>query len=112
MNEEAPAPRPRQLWLFPPPKPFNDRFGSAFFRSLPREPGVYFFFDGDGRIVYIGKSKSLKQRLNSYRYIHPDRDVVAVFTGYFKDDDYSETALWPVLAEVLEGVFGAPASGR
>lgn len=74
MMQEAPASRPRQLWLFPPPKPFTDRFGAEFFRSLPREPGVYFFFDDDGRIVYIGKAKSLRQRINSYRYIHPDRD--------------------------------------
>lgn len=40
--------------------------------------------------------------------VNPSRDVVAVFTGYFKDDDYSEVRLEPILFEVLEGVFGEP----
>ncbi|GEM_PF-2202272 len=26
------------------------------------------------RILYVGKSKNLRQRLGSYRYVHPDRD--------------------------------------
>jgi len=40
--------------------------------------------------------------------INPTRDTVAVFTGYFKDDEYSEVRLKPVLFEVLDGVFGNP----
>lgn len=64
----------RQLWLFPPPKPLNERFGPAFFREIPREPGVYFFYDENRRLIYIGKAKKLRQRLCSYRYVHPDRD--------------------------------------
>ena len=39
--------------------------------------------------------------------INPAWDLVAVFTGYFKDDDSSEVALQPKLLEVLRGVFGA-----
>ncbi|HEY5657813.1 MAG TPA: serine hydrolase, partial [Myxococcota bacterium] len=39
--------------------------------------------------------------------INPDRDYVAVYTGYFKDEAHSEIELLPVLREVLEGVFGA-----
>jgi len=38
--------------------------------------------------------------------VNPDRDLVAVYTGYFKDDKYSETALFPILRSVLDGVFG------
>jgi CubicO group peptidase (beta-lactamase class C family) len=38
--------------------------------------------------------------------VNPTRDTVAVFTGYFKDDDYSEVPLEPILFEVLDGVFG------
>ena len=38
--------------------------------------------------------------------INPAWDLVAVFTGYFKDDDSSEVALEPKLLEVLRGVFG------
>ncbi len=42
--------------------------------------------------------------------VNPTRDVVAVFTSYFKDDEHSEMPLGPVIFEVLEGVFGQPAS--
>ncbi len=34
--------------------------------SIPEEPGVYRFSDVHGRVVYVGKAKSLRQRLNSY----------------------------------------------
>ena len=34
--------------------------------SLPNHPGVYIFKDAQGRIVYIGKAKSLKKRVQSY----------------------------------------------
>lgn len=67
-------PAAKQLWLFPPPKPLNEQIGPAFFRALPKEPGVYFFFNQDGLLLYLGKAKSLRDRLNSYRYVHPDRD--------------------------------------
>jgi CubicO group peptidase (beta-lactamase class C family) len=40
--------------------------------------------------------------------INPDRDYVAVYTGYFKDAAHSEVDPLPVLREVLEGVFGSP----
>jgi excinuclease ABC subunit C len=30
------------------------------------EPGVYRFSDGHGRVIYVGKAKSLRSRLNSY----------------------------------------------
>lgn len=74
MDDPSPAPKPKQLWLFPPPKPLKERFGKEFFLSLPRKPGVYFFFDEDGRLIYLGKAKSLRDRVGSYRYVHPDRD--------------------------------------
>jgi excinuclease ABC subunit C len=34
--------------------------------SIPESPGVYRFRDASGRVVYVGKAKSLRQRLNSY----------------------------------------------
>ncbi|MDH2430284.1 excinuclease ABC subunit UvrC [Sphaerisporangium sp. TRM90804] len=34
--------------------------------SIPESPGVYRFRDAGGRVVYVGKAKSLRQRLNSY----------------------------------------------
>lgn len=34
--------------------------------DVPDEPGVYRFFDDSGTVLYVGKAKSLKNRLNSY----------------------------------------------
>jgi len=40
--------------------------------------------------------------------VNPLRDLVAVYTGYFKDDKHSELSVLPRLREVLNGVFGEP----
>jgi excinuclease ABC subunit C len=34
--------------------------------SVPDSPGVYRFRDSHGRVIYVGKAKSLRQRLGSY----------------------------------------------
>ncbi|CAB4716628.1 unannotated protein [freshwater metagenome] len=34
--------------------------------AIPTDPGVYRFFDKDDRVIYVGKAKNLKNRLNSY----------------------------------------------
>ncbi|HSP36664.1 MAG TPA: excinuclease ABC subunit UvrC [Frankiaceae bacterium] len=34
--------------------------------SIPEAPGVYKFRDSGGRVIYVGKAKSLRSRLNSY----------------------------------------------
>lgn len=64
----------QQLRLLPAPKPLTDRLGAAFFRGIPRTPGVYRMFDEAGLLLYIGQSRDLRDRLNSYRHVHPDRD--------------------------------------
>jgi excinuclease ABC subunit C len=33
---------------------------------VPESPGVYRFRDGHGRVIYVGKAKNLRARLNSY----------------------------------------------
>ena len=63
-----------QLRLLPAPKPLTERLGPAFFRSIPKSPGVYRMFDEAGVLLYVGQSSDLRDRLNSYRHVHPDRD--------------------------------------
>src|SRR4029079_5645673 len=35
-------------------------------KRLPAKPGVYLFRDASGRVLYIGKAKSLRPRVRSY----------------------------------------------
>lgn len=39
---------------------------SAFLATCSGRPGVYRMFDGDSRLLYVGKAKNLKKRLSSY----------------------------------------------
>ena len=34
--------------------------------NIPESPGVYRYYDSEGTIIYIGKAKNLKRRVNSY----------------------------------------------
>ncbi|NPA88278.1 MAG: excinuclease ABC subunit UvrC [Epsilonproteobacteria bacterium] len=42
-------------------------------RSLPDKPGIYQYFDENGKLLYIGKAKSLKKRVKSYFRFNPFR---------------------------------------
>ncbi|MCF6379419.1 excinuclease ABC subunit UvrC [Nocardioides KLBMP 9356] len=52
--------------------------------SIPTQPGVYRFRDAKGRVIYVGKAKSLRARLSSYFQdignLHP-RTATMVSTG-------------------------------
>ena len=52
--------------------------------EIPLDPGVYRFRDRDGRVIYVGKAKSLRPRLSSYfqdiAALHP-RTATMVRTG-------------------------------
>ncbi len=39
---------------------------SAQRRTLPDQPGVYLFRDARGRVIYVGKAKSIRKRVNSH----------------------------------------------
>ncbi len=62
----------KQNWLFPPEKPLKDRFAPEFFQSIPKNPGVYFLRDAEGKTLYVGQSRNLRQRILSYKNAHPN----------------------------------------
>ena len=35
-------------------------------RELPDEPGVYLFRDSRGKVIYVGKAKSIRKRVASH----------------------------------------------
>jgi len=35
-------------------------------RDIPEHPGVYRFYNGDEKVIYVGKAKNLKNRLSNY----------------------------------------------
>ena len=41
-------------------------------KKLPKEPGVYQFFDENGKLLYIGKAKVLANRVKSYFFLTPN----------------------------------------
>ena len=49
--------------------PLTERLGADYFRALPRQPGVYFFYGAHGELLYIGQSLDLRARIGSYRHV-------------------------------------------
>jgi excinuclease ABC subunit C len=46
--------------------------------TLPEKPGVYQYFDKEGKIIYVGKAKNLKKRVSSYFTKKHDSPKVSV----------------------------------
>jgi excinuclease ABC subunit C len=55
---------------------------------LPSNPGVYQFFDKDGKIIYIGKAKNLKKRVKSYFKGKYDNNKIRVMVYKINDIKY------------------------
>ena len=67
--------------------------------EIPVDPGVYRFRDKDGRVIYVGKAKSLRPRLSSYfqdiAALHP-RTATMIRTG--------ASVEWTVVATEVEAL--------
>ena len=48
---------------------------NAKLNNLPTVPGVYKYFDIEGRVIYVGKAKNLRNRVKSYFRIKFDEDT-------------------------------------
>src|ERR687895_520247 len=102
--------------------------------SIPEAPGVYRFSDPHGRVIYVGKAKSLRQRLNSYfadlTGLHPrtrqmvttaakvewtvvgtEVEALQLEYNWIKEFDprfnvrYRDDKTYPVLAATMNGEF-------
>jgi len=54
--------------------PQNPEHLKSLVAVLPDKPGVYQYFNAEGKIIYVGKAKSLKKRVSSY--FNKDHDSV------------------------------------
>jgi excinuclease ABC subunit C len=78
----------------PDPATYRPRPG-----EIPVEPGVYRFRDPRGRVVYVGKAKSLRSRLSSYfqdiSALHPRTQQMVTTAGSVE---------WTVVANEVEAL--------
>jgi DNA polymerase-3 subunit epsilon len=72
----------------------------ALTAKLPRTPGVYFFKDRDGRVLYVGKASNLRARVRSY-FASDDRRKVPQLLREAVAIDHFECAT-PFEAEIRE----------
>ncbi len=68
--------------------------------TIPDEPGSYQFKDAHGRVIYVGKASSLRQRLSNYfqspRNLHPrTRQMV----------ETAETVEWTIVRNEVEALM-------
>ncbi len=71
-------------------------------KTLPDSPGIYKYFDDEKAIIYIGKAKSLKKRVNSY-FVgkHFDNKKTAILVSRIASIEYTlvETEMDALLLE-------------
>ena len=46
---------------------FDKKFGATLVASLPTGPGIYLFRDAERGVLYVGKAKNIRRRLQNYR---------------------------------------------
>lgn len=59
--------------------------------NLPLSPGIYKFIDSNGRIIYVGKSKLLRNRVRSYFRENPEWHKVREMVPHINDIEIIET---------------------
>jgi len=74
-------------------------------RSLPDKPGIYQYFDASGRLLYVGKAKSLKKRVKNYWLFtpsfRPNPALGARISKMLREADHLEYLLTPTEEDAL-----------
>ncbi|MCU7548231.1 exonuclease domain-containing protein [Chitinophagaceae bacterium LB-8] len=71
------------------------------FTQLPSTPGVYYFHDQKGKVVYVGKAKNIKKRVNSHFSNNSDSRQRQNFLRNVYSISYKECAT-ELMASILE----------
>ena len=92
---EASLKRNSKEQVLPPNVPKAD------FLKLPATPGVYYFHDQKGKIVYVGKAKNIKSRVNSHFSNNSDSRQKQNFVKNVHSITFQSTAT-ELMAAILE----------
>lgn len=57
-------------------------------KTLPNKPGVYQYFDINGKIIYVGKAKDLKKRVTSYFNKNQENGKTRILIKQIEDIKY------------------------
>lgn len=70
-------------------------------KQLPQQPGVYYFHDNKGKVIYVGKAKNLSKRVNSHFANNKPGKQKQVFLRNIHSITYKTTAT-ELMAFILE----------
>lgn len=57
-------------------------------KTLPEKPGIYKYFDQNGNIIYVGKAKNIKKRVNSYFTKNAENAKTRILVRKITDIEY------------------------
>lgn len=72
-------------------------------KKLPQQPGVYYFHDKKGKVIYVGKAKSLAKRINSHFSNNKPNRQKQEFLKKIYNISYKTTAT-ELMAFILESI--------
>ena len=111
-----------QDWLCnPPPSAFSKQYAreypmkKVFLQELSDKPGIYRMYRSTGDLLYIGKAKSLKHRVNSYfhkRGHHAEHILEMLSQAHNLSTTFTKTALEAAVRESDEIKRHAPPYNR
>ena len=71
------------------------------FDALPKTPGVYYFHDQKGKVIYVGKAKNIRSRVNSHFSNNSDSRQKQNFLRHTYSISFQSTAT-ELMAAILE----------
>ena len=63
-----------------------------FVRGLPSKPGVYRMHDADGEVLYVGKARNLKNRVQAYTRLGGHTNRIAAMIAQTASMEFVTTA--------------------